>query len=137
MASQVFDVTALDNFARQMQQTSSSFQRRQKTFLRKEGSKLRSQTKKQARTVKRKTGNYLKSIRRGKVYSYDGALAVRVYSYAPHAHLVEEGHRMVTHDGREVGFVLGHHVFEIAGSAFAPQFVQDIDQMLDEVVNVL
>lgn len=76
--------------------------------------KLKAKTVSRARTLGRKTGNYIKSIKRGKVYDYNGAHAVRVYSAAPHAHLIEEGHRMVTHDGREVGFVPGHHVFETA-----------------------
>ena len=58
--------------------------------------------------------------------------AVRVYSYAPHAHLIEEGHRLVTHDGREVGFVRGRHVFEVAAKEFEPEFYTDLDEMLDE-----
>ena len=64
--------------------------------------------------------------------------AVRVYSYAPHAHLIEEGHRMVTHDGREVGFVKGHHVFEVAAKGFESEFYTDLDDFLSgEVVEKL
>ena len=66
------------------------------------------------------------------VYDYRGDKAIRVYSYAPHAHLIEDGHRMVTHDGREVGFVKGHHVFEVAAEGFEPEFYTDLDDMLDE-----
>ena len=80
---------------------------------------------------------YLKSIKRGKVYQYNGAQAVRVYSTAPHAHLIEDGHRMVTHDGREVGFVPGHHVFEIAGTEFEAQYLTDVDDFLDREVGNL
>ena len=134
MASRVFDVTELDTFARNMQRSAQQFQRKQKSFLRKEGTKLKSKTVSRARTLGRKTGNYIKSIKRGKVYDYNGAHAVRVYSTAPHAHLIEEGHRMVTHDGREVGFVKGHHVFELAAEDFEPEYYTDLDEMLDEEV---
>lgn len=137
MASIVFDVTELDDFARGMQRTAQRFQRQQKAFMRKEGNKLKTKTLRKARALGRKTGNYLKSIKRGKVYEYDGAQAVRVYSTAPHAHLIEDGHRMVTHDGREVGFVPGHHVFETAGTEFEAQYLMDIDDFLDKEVRKL
>ena len=44
---------------------------------------------------------------------------------------------MVTHDGREVGFVPGMHVFEVAGKDFEPEYLADIDDMLDEAVKEL
>ena len=59
------------------------------------------------------------------------------YCYAPHAHLIEEGHRMVTHDGRDVGFVRGHHVFETAARNFFPRFQADLEDFLDEAVRDL
>lgn len=131
MASGAIDVSELKSFARDLARAGEAYQKKEKTFMRKEGSKLRSKTKKEARKLGKKTGNYLKSIKRGKVYEYGGAQAVRVYSSAPHAHLIEEGHRMVLHDGTEVGFVPGHHVFEIASKDFEPQFYTDLDDFLD------
>ena len=130
MASAVFDTRELERTARDAPKT-------QKKFMRQEGSKLLRRTKSEAKRVKAKTGNYKKSIKRGKVYEYDGAQAIRVYSTAPHAHLIEDGHRMVTHDGREVGFVPGMHVFEVAGKGFEPEYMADIDDMLDEAVKEL
>lgn len=130
-------MTGLDTFARNMQRSAQQFQRKQKAFLRKEGTKLKTKTLQKARPLGRKTGNYLKSIKRGKVYEYNGAQAVRVYSTAPHAHLIEDGHRMVTHDGREVGFVPGHHVFETAGREFEAQYLADMEDFLDEEVRNL
>ena len=107
MARAAFDASALAAFAAQLGQSGERLRRQQKPFLRKEANKLRKQTVNGARRLGKKTGNYLKSIKRGKVYNYRGSQAIRVYSYAPHAHLIEEGHRMVTHDGREVGFERG------------------------------
>ena len=137
MASAVFDTRELDAYAKELERTARESPKLQKKFMRQEGSKLLRRTKSEAKRVKVKTGNYKKSIKRGKVYEYDGAQAIRVYSTAPHAHLIEDGHRMVTHDGREVGFVPGMHVFEVSGKAFEPEYLADIDDMLDEAVKEL
>ena len=137
MASAVFDTRELDAYAKELERTARESPKLQKKFMRQEGSKLLRRTKSEAKRVKVKTGNYNKSIKRGKVYEYDGAQAIRVYSTAPHAHLIEDGHRMVTHDGREVGFVPGMHVFEVAGKGFETEYLADIDDMLDEAVKEL
>lgn len=131
MASVVFDASELTRYAEALELEAKNAPKAAKSFLRKEGSMLLRQTKEDANSVKDKTRSYRKSIKRGKVYAYRGAQAIRVYSSAPHAHLIENGHRMVTHDGREVGFVPGKHVFEKAGKAFEPVFVKDIDQFLE------
>ena len=137
MASAVFDTRELDAYAKELERTARESPKLQKKFMRQEGSKLLRRTKSEAKRVKVKSGNYKKSIKRGKVYEYDGAQAIRVYSTAPHAHLIEDGHRMVTHDGKEVGFVPGMHVFEVAGKGFEPEYLADIDDMLDEAVSEL
>lgn len=137
MASAVFDTRELDAYARELERTARDAPKTQKKFMRQEGSKLLRRTKQEAKRVHVKRGNYKKSIKRGKVYEYDGAKAIRVYSTAPHAHLIEDGHRMVTHDGKEVGFVPGMHVFEVAGKGFEPEYLADIDDMLDEAVKEL
>ena len=135
--SQGFDLSELQKYAKDLATVGQEYEKAERRFLQKEGAKLRSKTKAQARKLGKKTGNYLKSIKRGKVYEYDGAQAVRVYSTAPHAHLIEDGHRMVSHDGRELGFVPGMHIFEVSGKDFQPEFLADIDEMLDEVVKEL
>lgn len=132
--SKVFDLSELASYGKDMRRIAEENPKKQRQFLQKEGNKLRSRTKARARKIGKKTGNYLKSIKRGKVYDYRGDKAIRVYSYAPHAHLIENGHRMVTHDGREVGFVKGHHVFELAAEDFEPEYYTDLDEMLDEEV---
>lgn len=137
MASAVFDARELDAYARELARVAKDAPNTQKKFLRKEGSKLLRKTKQEARRVKAKTGQYKKSIKRGKVYEYEGAQAIRVYSTAPHAHLIEDGHRMVSHDGRELGFVPGMHIFEISGKDFQSEFLADIDDMLEEAVKEL
>lgn len=133
--SKVMDTSELESYARSLERMAKTFPQKQKRFLQAEGTKLKNATKREARKVGKKTGNYQKSIKRGKVYSYQGMQAVRVYSAAPHAHLIENGHRMVTPSGREVGFVRGYHVFEVSGKNFERQFLADIDDLLDEVIS--
>lgn len=134
--SQGFDGRQFQQFSRDLEAVGRAYGKSQKKFLRQEGSKLLRKTKARARALGTKTGTYKKSIKRGKVYRYNGADAVRVYSSAPHAPLIEEGHRMVTHDGTEVGFVRGHHVFELAAKEFEGQFYTDLDEYLEEAVNI-
>ncbi|MEH7389651.1 HK97 gp10 family phage protein [Bacillus sp. JJ1474] len=89
-------------------------------IMRKIGSKARTQVAKKARQlVKKKTGGYHKKWKRGKVFKgHGGEFVVRVYNASPHAHLLEHGHRMVTKDGREVGFVQGKKPLEKAMREF-------------------
>ena len=79
-------------------------------LMRKIGSKARTTVAKKSRSlVKKKTGMYHKKWKRGKVFvGYQGELVVRVYNSSPHAHLIEDGHWMVDHDGNKTGdFVHG------------------------------
>src|SRR5699024_8643206 len=106
-----------------------------KRLMQTQGTKLKAKTLSLAKQrVRKKTGNYFKSIKRGKAYTYrsDNTHAIRVYSAAPHAHLIENGHRVVSH-GNEVGFQDGKHVFEDARQAYQPTFQRACEDFLDEV----
>lgn len=84
-------------------------------LMRKIGSKARTKVAKKGRSlVKKKSGTYHKKWKRGKVFvGYQGELVVRVINSAPHAHLIEDGHRMVDHEGNETGdFVPGKKVLD-------------------------
>lgn len=106
-----------------------------KEFLKKSGNKLKNKTLNVAKSrVKESTGNYIKSIKRGKVYDFKGALAVRAYSTAPHAHLIEYGHIKKDRTGREHGFQRGYNVFETAQKEFEEEFYQDTEKFIDEVL---
>lgn len=79
-------------------------------LMRKIGNKAKSKVAKKARSlVKKKTGKYHKKWKRGKVFiGYRGELVVRVINSSPHAHLNEDGHWMVDHEGNKTGdFVHG------------------------------
>lgn len=121
--------TGLDLFRENLVKLERDFPKDAKKMLRKVGSKAATIAKRKARQlVKKKSGNYLRSIKRGKVFKgADGQYVVRVYTsskIAPHAFLLEYGHRIVGHlpDKKELGFQPGYHVFEKAVKEFDSQF---------------
>ena len=106
-----------------------------KKFLQKAGNKLKKKTVEQAqKSVKKYTGTYIKSIKRGKVYDFKGNLSIRTYSASPHAHLIESGHRIVTPSGREKGFKPGYHVFEKAAKNFEDELTEDVESFIQELL---
>ena len=129
------------------------FSKRAKAMLRKQVRTLRRKTVAKARAagIKNVSGTYKKSIKSGKVWSARGSFGVRVYSGAPHAHLLEEGHDQVVNPGkgkgngrgvvpgkgigRKVGHVDGRYVFDQAARAYVPIFDEAVEDFLDEVAN--
>jgi len=132
-----FDISEFTAFEKNLLKLANdTMPKESKKFMGKEGTKLRKVTLATAkRKVKKDTGNYFKSIKKGKVYKYNGTWAIRDYSYAPHAHLIENGHRQVTKDGQEIGFVQGEHVFEEASKQFESQYYDDAQTFIDEVID--
>lgn len=124
-----------------------------KAFLRKEGNTgrkiLRSEIKS---STKKKTGNLLKGIKRGKVWNNHGSWQVRVYDTAPHTHLLQGGHRIFAPSkGSKVkkgpsGTMLrakyvdtgrrtsGKGFFDAAEKRFESQVVRDLDGFLDDLL---
>ncbi|WP_202113010.1 HK97 gp10 family phage protein [Paenibacillus sp. MMS18-CY102] len=137
MSRDDFDLRQLDAFSgRLMELAQRRMPKETRKFIMKSGNKLRKLTAAKARQLtKKKTGNYRKGIKRGKVYKYrNEETAIRVYDASPHAHLLEYGHRQVTKSGREVSFVRGYRVFEQARRAFEQEFIEDCEAFIDEMI---
>lgn len=113
-------------------------------IMRKLGSKARTYVARRARSeVNQVTGNYIGKgkkkygWKRSKAFYKYGEYGVTVYNNAPHAHIVEHGHRMVTKSGEEVGFVKGKKVREkgmddFEKSGIADEMLEDwLDDLLD------
>lgn len=94
-------------------------------------------TRKAKQLVKKDTGTYHKSIKRGKIWTENGQLLIRVYSTAPHKFLIEHGHRIVDKSGNEHGFKPGLKVFEKAGNDIEDKYDQLIEQEFDRLMNKL
>ena len=133
-----FDFKELEQYEKKLLDTAvNKMPRESRKFINGEGTKLRRLTVANAKSkVKKKTGNYHKSIKKGKAYIYqgNGAFSIRVYSRSKHAHLIEDGHRIVTPGGKEKGFALGLKVFERSRRDFESQFYEDIENFIDDVL---
>ena len=136
----------LMNFADRLSDSARAAEKQQKKFLREQGTKLKRKTAQKARAEVRKTrveradytreaGTYHKSIKRGKVHTKDGALRVRVYSGDPVGHLIEDGWTPKARDGSRGTHKPGKQVFEKAYEAFAPEYENDAEEMVDEMID--
>ena len=137
MSKSVLDITELSDFGQEILKTATTeMPKIAKSFLKGEANQLRNKAKKKARKeLKEKTGNYIQGFTTGKVYPYgDTEYNIQVKNTAPHAHLIEEGHDMVTHDGRKVGFVPGKHILENSAIEFEETFAKDIENKLAKKV---
>ena len=160
------DTSELDGFAKTLlNYASSSMTKQSKKFLQKEGNKLKRRTLSKAKSLtNKKTGNYYKGIKRGKVYHYrdKNNNSVRVYGGSPHAHLIEYGHRQVLNPqvdgnkvaniggnnfakavkegrgkGTQIGFVEGLHVFEKSAKEFESEFNKDCENFAEDMLKEL
>ena len=102
------------------------------------GGKATTYVRKEARSkVKKKTGNYHKKFKRGKVFKdKNGQIIVRVINSSNHAHLIEDGHRLVK-DDREIGFVPGKKVLDSGIKNFddSGQYENMLSEWLDEMLD--
>lgn len=131
-----FDLKEFSDFDKKLLKIANDkMPKESKKFLRNEGTKLKNKTLKNAKEkVQKDTGNYHKSIKRGKVYKYDGSLSIRAYSSAPHAHLLEFGHIQVDSEGNEHGFVEGKHIFEDTKKEFENKYYDDCQKFIDNML---
>lgn len=108
-------------------------------MMAKAGNKLNTYAKREARSAvdhSDGTGNYYKGFKRGKVFKdATGQIVVRAINGAPHAHLIEYGHRQVRGD-REVGFVPGRLVLYSASNKFdrSGEFEKILSDELDRML---
>lgn len=132
------NTSELDAFSRELlEMANNELPKESKKFLRTEATKLRKKTLDKAKSLTNKqTGNYYKGIKKGKVYHYKDKKnnSIRVYGRSPHAHLIEYGHRQVSKNGVESGFVEGKHVFEKAKNEFESEFNSDCEKFISDVV---
>lgn len=136
--SDIFEIDDSDLLAwsEVLKQFERNFPEESKTVMRNVGNQAKKIVKAEVKkTVGTKTGNYLKSIKRGKVFLSDnGEWTVRVfpsYKIAPHAHLIENGHILIK-NGEEIGFIQGKRPFERAGRAIEREFHRIVEQELDK-----
>ena len=132
-----FKIEGLDEMTEALNAVQGLYSKEIKKFMQKEGTKLKNRTLKTAKsTVKKKTGNYFKGVKRGKYYKHDGtgADAIRVYTGAPgyHGHLVEQGHTTQTGSRTKA-----YHTFKVSADAFEDTYERDCDKFTDTIIEPL
>ena len=103
-----FDIKQLNNFGKNLSSKANNLKngKESRKFLNKEGSKLTNKQKKSFQSKGIGTGGddsaaIQKSFKKGKVYKYDGSLAIRSFNSNPLTHLLNNGHRIVTSKDRK------------------------------------
>lgn len=122
--------TGCTELTRTLENIAAIYPKRADSFLKKEGTKLRTQVARTTRqmTTKR-TGNLLDGILRSKrTYMIEGNKTIRVYNTANHAHLIEYGHRMV--NGNKSKAYLPMHS---AADTFMNRYYQDVSTFVDKI----
>ena len=75
-----FIIEGLDEMTEALNAVQGLYSKEIKKFMQKEGTKLKNRTLKTAKsTVKKKTGNYFKGVKRGKYYKHDGTGADAIH----------------------------------------------------------
>lgn len=142
MSEEMFDLDQLTQFANALGGLNDKeVTKKVKSLLVKEGNKLKKKTIAIA-NAKVKRGNnpenksYISGIKRGRVYLYKGdAWSVRTYNSRPHAHLIEDGHYKVNHNGERKGYVQGKKIFATAEREFADEYFKDVEKFVDKLLD--
>ena len=132
-----FEIDGLDEMTEALSQVQELYPKEIKKFMQKEGTKLKNRTKKKAKSsVKKKTGNYLEGIKRGKYYKYDenGADSIRVYAGKPahHGHLLEYGHRTLNNN-----MTRAYHIFKTTADDFESTYENDCEDFANKIIEPL
>ncbi len=117
-----------------------TFPKETEKFMKAEAREMRKQVVRLAKSrVRKVTGNYFRGFKAGKkVYKWsDAEYNVRVYNSAPHAHLIENGHRGIFW-GRSTGWVPGKHIMADGQKQYEPQFAKHVEEdLVDFIVKEL
>ena len=121
------DIKGFDKFIKKMKKASYKYPPDVDLFMNKESKKLISESKAASPYATFKKRWFTKT-RKGPV----AGLWKGIFNKAPHLHLVEDGHRQVTHkpELKQVGYVEGKHFLRPVVERFEPQFESDIEQFL-------
>lgn len=84
-----------------------------------------------------RTGKLKKSIKASKPEQIGKIFKGKVYSDAPHSHLIEEGHRLVSHKGENWGWVDGFFMLEKAAQKKNKELPRELQSWLSELYKEL
>lgn len=138
------DDSQIADFINDLDLLQQEFPREARAVMRGVGNKAKAKVRSVATSsIVEDTGNYLRAITRGKVWSDDGnTYNVRVYpknSIAPHAHLIEFGWIHTGHEPnkKQGKFIPGFHIYEHATQQFESEFYSTMEQQFSKIVDKL
>jgi len=138
MADCEFDLSELFDFCEKIAESPKGAKQLKDKAIRDLGTKLARKTRAKARvSIHKRTGMYLRRIKRGKLVREGDDVRIRVYSNAPHAHLIEEGHEKVLWGKRTSEKVKGHEVFVEAVAGFEDEFAAEAEKIADKILDKL
>ena len=138
-AETIFDYHELTEFQKDVIKSANDrFPKQARNYMQRVGNAFAKEVKTgyDAKT-KKKTGNLRRGVKRTKSFKYNGnEWQVRVYNKAPHAHLLEYGHRFRTIKRRgwkyTGQYVKGRHVVGAAAEAFPGTFNRMCEEFVDK-----
>lgn len=126
-----------DDICKDVINLSKSLEEEGKKFLLEQAGILKKKTLRIANNkIKKKTGNYIKSLKRGRVFTFEGNVhKCSVFSYAPHAHLIEYGHKMLdkNKNSTKLEKVKGKEIFKEAREEFSKEFEENTEKKINEI----
>ncbi len=135
MADCEFDISELFEFCEKLATSSKEAEKFKTRAVQDAGAKLARKTKAKARaSIHKKTGTYLRRIKRGKLVKEGENVRIRVYSNAPHAHLIEDGHEKVLWGNHTSERVEGFEVFIEAAEGFEGEFAAETAKIADRIL---
>ena len=121
------EIKGFDKFIKQMKQAAYTYPPDVNVFMSKESKKLINESKAASPYATFKKRWFTKTRNGPNAGMWKG-----IFNKAPHLHLVEDGHRQVTHRPglRQVGYVEGKHFLRPVVERFEPKFEADMEKFL-------
>lgn len=135
-----FDFSELSDFDRKtLEVILDQYPKEARKLMQKAGTAFQRELKKRYRAeTKKKTGTLLARVKRGRPYLYNNEFwQIRVKNTAPHAHLIEYGHRFKAwgYDSDKRAYVHGKHIAGKTNNDFQPVFVELVDKFTDNLLD--
>lgn len=143
MNDDVFNASEVTEFTRLLLELASKKMPKETyKFIRKEQNLLKRKIRLEAEVIKDKTGKYKRNIDRSRVFNTGDDTIGTVYirggrKGAPHAHLIEDGHRIVGHrptlkdTGRKTA---AYKIMEKATENFKKRYMQRCEKFIDKLI---
>jgi hypothetical protein len=85
----------------------------------------------------RKSSRLRNSWKVGRVRQKNGEFFIEMYNNAPHAHLIEDGHRIVGKDGSDHGWYHGKHMLLVSTKQLEERLEPRLQAWLNEMLEEL